>query len=234
MRPDNITASRLNARFGHAQAEVVLAVALDRYEGRIALTSSFGAEAAVLLHMLAKIDPGVPVLMVDTELLFPETLAYQTELVQRFGLTDLRRITPDPGDDPDKTLHLRDTTACCGLRKTAPLQRALQGFGAVINGRKRHQTRDRAQLQCFEIGPDGRLKVNPLANWGPDQTAAYFQVHDLPRHPLVARGYPSIGCAPCTSPVAPGEDSRAGRWRHEARQECGIHFRADGTVERTA
>ncbi len=231
--PDDITALRLNARFGNAPAMAALAVALDRYEGRIALVSSFGAEAAVLLHMLSRIDPGVPVLMLDTLLLFPETLEYQQRLTAQFGLRDVRRITPDETDDPERSLHRRDSAACCALRKVAPLEAALRGFEAVITGRKRFQTGARARMERFELDAR-RLKVNPLADWTPHQISAYFDAHDLPRHPLVARGYPSIGCAPCTSRVQAGEDQRAGRWRGEDRQECGIHFGKDGRIERKA
>lgn len=233
-QPESITAARLNARFGAAPAEAVLAVALDRYEGNIALVSSFGAEAAVLLHMLAAIDPAVPVLMLDTQLLFPETLAYQTELSAWLGLRDVRRIMPDEAADPDRSLHRRDSQACCDLRKTVPLNRALASFAAVLTGRKRFQTGQRAAMDCFELDSAGRLRVNPLAAWTPARIEAYFTAHDLPRHPLVARGYPSLGCAPCTSPVAEGEDARAGRWRDEAREECGIHITPDGKIERKA
>jgi phosphoadenosine phosphosulfate reductase len=230
---EDITARRLEARFGATSAEAALAVALDRYEGRIALVSSFGADAAVLLHMLAQIDADVPVLLLDTLLLFPETLAHQRDLTAHLGLPDVRRITPDETQDPDRTLHKRDSVACCALRKIAPLEQALQGFDAVITGRKRFQTGQRAQMATFE--QDGALiKVNPLANWSSDQIAQYFEEHALPRHPLVAQGYPSIGCAPCTSQVFDGEDPRSGRWRDEQRQECGIHFGADGRIERKA
>lgn len=232
-QPEDINLFRLNTIFGTAPAEAALAIALDRYEGRIALVSSFGAEAAVLLHMLSRIDPTATVLLLDTLLLFPETLTYQQELTTRFGLSDVRRVTPDESADPDRTLHHRDTTACCALRKVAPLNTALRGFDAVITGRKRYQTGQRAGMDRFELdGP--RLRVNPLADWTPAQINSYFEAHALPRHPLVARGYPSIGCMPCTSKVHAGEDARAGRWRGEDRQECGIHFGADGKVERKA
>lgn len=221
-------AAELEARFGAAPAETVLAAALDQCAGRIALVSSFGAEAAVLLHMVARIDPLVPVLMLDTELLFAETLAYQLELTALFGLGDVRRIRPEA---PTPDLHLQDTEACCAERKVAPMARALEGFDGVITGRKRFQTRERRAMTTFEK-VDGRLRVNPLANWTAAQIAAYFTAHELPRHPLVARGFPSIGCAPCTSPVPEGGDARSGRWRDEAREECGIHFAPDGTLQR--
>lgn len=231
--PEDITARRLNDRFGAAPPEAALAVALDRYEGRIALVSSFGAEAAVLLHMLSQIDRDVPVLLLDTLLLFPQTLTYQHALTEHLGLRDVRRVTPDESTDPDRTLHLRDSAACCALRKIAPLEKVLAGFDAVITGRKRFQTGQRAKMERFELD-GGRLKVNPLGDWSPRRIANYFDAHELPRHPLVGEGYPSIGCAPCTSKVNAGEDARAGRWRGEEREECGIHFGTDGRIERKA
>ena len=114
--------------------------------------------------------------------------------------------------------------ACCALRKTEPLERALQGYDAWITGRKRFQNADRGTIDFFENEGDFRIKVNPLAHWGREDLEEYIVNNRLPRHPLVAKGYPSIGCAPCTSPVAPGEDPRAGRWRNSTKTECGIHF----------
>lgn len=200
-----------------------------QYPGGIALVSSFGADSAVLLHMVARIDRATPVLFLETGMLFPETLAYQQELAAHLGLTDLRLIRPDRQDlaldDPDNALHRENTDGCCFLRKTVPLRRALAPFGAWITGRKRAQSATRAELDLFEEDREnGCLKVNPLANWDAGMLRAYMQAHALPAHPLVARGYPSIGCAPCTTPVRPGEDPRAGRWRDQAKQECGIHF----------
>lgn len=218
----------LNRRFGNASAEAILAVALDRFEGRIALVSSFGAEAAVLLHMLAQVDKDVPVLILDTLLLFEETLEYQQRLSTHLGLRDVRPITPDESQDPERNLHQSDTTACCALRKAAPLEKALTGFDAVITGRKRHQAQTRRTMASFEQDSKARARINPLAHWSAAQVEAYFITHDLPRHPLVKKGYLSIGCAPCTTPVQAGEDPRAGRWRAEERTECGIHLDENG------
>lgn len=235
---DPLPTARLNTRFGDASAETILAVALDRFDGEIAMVSSFGADSAVLLHMLATLDPSVPVLMLDTMMLFPETISYQRDLSAHLGLTDVRRITPDSGviaqKDPHADLNHRDSTACCDLRKVVPLRNALDPFAASISGRKRFQTGQRAAMRAFEVDKDGLIKVNPLAAWTPADISAYLDRHDLPRHPLVAKGFPSIGCAPCTTPVAPGEDSRAGRWRQEEREECGIHITPDGRIERKA
>jgi len=229
--------SALNAALGMAAPEDVLARALGDFSGRIALVSSFGAESVVLLHMVARIDRGLPILFLDTELLFAETLAYQRELADALGLTGVRVVRPDPADlagsDPDGRLHRRDPDRCCALRKSLPLETALRGYGAWITGRKRHQTAARAGLARFETDAGGRVKVNPLADWSGEDVRRYIEAHALPRHPLVGRGYPSVGCAPCTDPVAPGENMRAGRWRGLAKEECGIHF-VGGRVLRRA
>lgn len=195
---------------------------------KTALVSSFGADSAVLLHIAAQIDPAIPVLFLDTGQLFAETLAYQRALSRHLGLTDLRVIRPDPealfARDPDGLLHLADPDACCALRKTEPLQRALAPFDAWITGRKRFQSASRARLPVAERDGAGRIKLNPLADWNAAEIARWFETHDLPRHPLVQRGYASIGCSACTTVVRPGEDPRAGRWRGRDKVECGIHF----------
>jgi phosphoadenosine phosphosulfate reductase len=229
--------ARLNARFD-GDPQGALRLALSGGLGRIALVSSFGADSAVLLHMVAQIDRAAPVLFIDTLMLFPETLAYQRDLAAHLGLTGLRRIQPDRVSlflqDPDAVLHKGDPDACCTLRKAQVLDLALAGFDGWISGRKRFQSGTRAALPMFEVEPEtARLKINPLAAWGADQIGAYLDRHALPRHPLVARGYPSIGCAPCTSPAAAAEDPRAGRWRGTGKVECGIHIEG-GRVQRGA
>lgn len=206
----------------------IVALALESFGGRIALVSSFGAESAPLLHMVAEADRSVPVLFLETGMLFGATLAYQKDLAERLGLSDVRLLTPDPADirrtDPDGRLHETDPDACCTVRKTLPLDRALAGFSAWITGRKRFQAASRAELQVFEADGEGRIKVNPLARWDARAIRDYMTAHALPLHPLVNERYPSIGCAPCTTPVAPGEDPRAGRWRGRGKVECGIHI----------
>ena len=223
------SAARLNARYAQAPAEDIVRAALNALPGQIALVSSFGADSAVLLHLLAQIDRDVPVLMLETQMLFAETLQYQRDLSAHLGLRDVRLLTPDP--DLPEDLHLSDSKLCCGLRKVAPLERALGGFAGSITGRKRFQTGQRAQMPIFESDHAGRLRINPLAAWTPAMLSKYLEAHNLPRHPLVARGYPSIGCAPCTQPAS-AADPRAGRWANETREECGIHFAPDGRVIR--
>ncbi|WP_297372316.1 phosphoadenylyl-sulfate reductase [Acidocella sp.] len=199
-----------------------------RFPGRIALVSSFGTESAVLLHLVAQIAPATPVIFLDTLKLFPETLAYRDTLTTRLGLTDVRVISPKPTRlakfDPDGTLWQRDTDQCCAIRKTNPLDDALEGFDAWITGRKRAQAATRAHLELVETGADGRVTVNPLAFWSDADLSAYFTAHNLPRHPLEAQGYTSIGCATCTRKPLPGEDKRSGRWAGSAKTECGIHL----------
>ena len=207
----------------------------DRRLGRIALVSSFGAESAVLLHLVARVNPALPVLFIDTGKLFPETLAYQAELTAQLGLQDLRILRPDPEAlgqlDPEGQLHQTQPNQCCELRKTRPLQHALGEFDAWISGRKRYQTHTRTDLRYFENEHDQRIKINPLADWTQSNLHHYRQQHQLPPHPLEAQGYPSIGCAPCTSPVQTDEDPRAGRWRNSTKQECGIHI-VHGRIQR--
>jgi len=219
----------LNDRYRNHGATAVLERALDDPQvGRIALVSSFGAESVVLLHMLSIIAPGTPVLFLETEMLFAETLAYQSSVTEKLDLTDVRLIRAEREQtflrDPDGVLHKSDPDACCALRKTEPLQNALIDFDSWITGRKRFQGARRTDLDFFESEADLRLKVNPLVHWTRDDVQDYMINNRLPRHPLVAKGYPSIGCAPCTTPVAEGEDPRAGRWRDKPKDECGIHF----------
>ncbi len=226
----------LNDRYRHHAAGDVLRHAIsDAQVGRIAMVSSFGAESVVLLHLLAVARPDVPVLFIDTEMLFPETLAYQQEVAEKLGLTNVQTVraslTQLAAQDPDGTLHQRDPDACCTLRKTIPLEAALAPYDSWITGRKRFQGGARKELQFFEAEGESRIKVNPLAHWAPADVQDYIWNNNLPRHPLVSQGYPSIGCAPCTSKVAPGEDPRAGRWRGQDKEECGIHF-IDGKVVR--
>ena len=220
-------AIRLNNLFrGAGTQEMLRAVLGEQMLGDVALVSSFGAESAALLHLVASVDPSVPVLFLDTGKHFPETLAYRDTLAARLGLTDLRILEPDA-----EAIAKRDATGlrwsydpdgCCEIRKVLPLEKALAGFDASITGRKAFQASTRNALPRVEVEGD-RIKLNPLADWTKDDIEAWFAKHDLPRHPLEAQGYPSIGCAPCTSKVKPGEDPRAGRWRGWEKTECGIH-----------
>jgi len=212
-----------------ASAECVLEdMILDRFAGKIALVSSFGTESAILLHMVSRVDRALPVVFLETGKLFAETLAYRDELVARLGLTNVRSVRPSGKQlaayDPDGRLWEKDPDLCCAIRKTNPLDEALEGFSAWITGRKRAQGGERGNLNLVETGPDGRTTVNPLAFWDDEDIEAYFDRFNLPRHPLEAEGYSSIGCTTCTKRPLPGADKRSGRWAGMDKTECGIHL----------
>lgn len=232
--PDPAVISRLFA--GVSPRDLITYTLKELAPGRTAVVSSFGADSAVLLHMVARIAPATPVIFLDTGKHFPETLAFRDRLTESLGLTDVRSVAPDPRRlralDSRGDLHAKAADLCCALRKEEPLARALEGFDVWLSGRRRHQTASRQAMAVVER--DGRrLKVNPLAEWDAGDVSAYRTIHELPLHSLVARGYPSIGCAPCTSPVAADEDVRAGRWRGSDKIECGIHFSRNGETVRT-
>ena len=192
----------------------------------LALVSSFGTESAALLKVMADVDPAIPVVFLDTGWLFEETLAYRDTLIAALGLRDVRSIKPLEDalvrEDTDRELWFSDPDACCRIRKVEPLARALKPFAAWINGRKRFQGGARAEIPVVEA--DGtKLKFNPFANVSRDEIEAIYALAKLPPHPLVASGYLSVGCMPCSSRTAPGEDARAGRWRGKGKTECGIH-----------
>lgn len=196
------------------------------FAGRIALVSSFGAESAVLLALLADIDRSVPVVFLDTHKLFGETLRYRDQLQSLLGLTNIVTVEPDAAEvaaeDGNGLLWTRNVDACCGLRKVRPLARAMEGYDAWITGRKRFQSDTRSEVPLIE--KSGRkFKINPLADWTPEAIADFMAARSLPPHPLVEDGYLSIGCMPCTRPVKPGESARAGRWAGLDKTECGIH-----------
>ncbi len=224
-------AVRLNRMFrGSSTLEMLEGVIEGDLAGDIAIVSSFGAESAVLLHLVAQVDPNVPVLFLDTGKHFEETLKYRDEVVEKIGLTNLIVLTPDEAElakkDESGLRWSYDPDGCCEIRKVIPLAKALANYDASFTGRKAFQSSTRANLPRFEVDnsdAQGRLKINPLIDWDADAINAYFEEHDLPRHPLVAEGYPSIGCAPCTNKVADGEDPRSGRWKGWDKTECGIH-----------
>lgn len=222
-------AHSLNARFGHLEPEAIIAIAVGRFQdaGGIAAVSSFGADSAALLHMVSRLDSELPVLFLDTGQHFGETLDYRDQLADDLDLRNLRIIHPRQENlaakDPNDDLHKSNTDLCCEIRKVEPMARAVEPYAAWFTGRKRYQSETRAQMPVFEaVGT--RIRINPLARWTTADQADYMQSHDLRQNPLVAFGYFSIGCFPCTDPVQSGEDERSGRWAGSAKTECGIHL----------
>ena len=223
-------AAALTAAYGGLEDEALLRpLASDVFPGRLVVVASFGAESALLLALAARVDPGLPVVFLDTGHVFAETLVYRDALVAHLRLTDVRSVRPDPGqlhrDDPQRSLWRDDPDACCRLRKVAPLEAALADFDAWVTGRKHYHGGRRADLPVIEAA-EGRIKINPLARWTREDVVHAYERLGLPRHPLEAAGYLSIGCRPCTRAVAAGEDLRAGRWAGCAKTECGIHWPA--------
>ena len=223
----------LSSRYAALDGEGLLRPLIEHeFPGRLAVVSSFGAESAIVLALVAAIDRRIPILFLDTRKLFGETLRYRDRLIATLRLEDVRTISPAPhrlaSADPEDMLWQDDPDRCCALRKAEPLTSALQGFDAWVSGRKRYHGAARAELPPFEAGDDGRIKINPVARWSRRRVEEEFAARDLPRHPLEADGYLSIGCVTCTDRVLPGEDCRAGRWRGHDKVECGIHLPSPG------
>lgn len=209
--------------------EALLQEALNgALKGKTAVISSFGADSAVLLSMVAAIDKASPVLFLQTGQHFPQTLAYRKTLSEHLGLTNVIDVQPSPDSlahrDPDGQLYYFDVDACCALRKVEPMDEALAPYQAWITGRKRNQAVTRTHMPMVEPQPNNRFRLNPLAQWDRNMLEDYLTIHQLPRHPLSLKGYPSIGCLPCTRAVKPGEDPRSGRWSGLDKTECGIHL----------
>ena len=234
---NQVSLSRLQMFYGDLDASLLLrAMIRDEFKDRIALISSFGADAALLLSMVAEIDPATPVLFLETGKHFPETLDYARSLTNQLGLTQVHWLKPDAEMtsriDPKGDLWNTQPNRCCWLRKVEPLNRAIEQLKikALITGRKRYQTSERAEMETIELDDKGIFRINPLALWDKERQKSETATRRLPEHPLVKKGYLSIGCAPCTTPVTAGQDDRAGRWAHtigienEQKVECGIHL----------
>lgn len=237
--PDDVSPLNLNnivESYAGLEGRQLMSAVIKNHSGRVALLSSFGAESSVLLHMVSELAPGLPILFLDTEKLFPETLAYRDQLVRELGLTNLRNITPDPEDlervDPDGILHTFDKDLCCHFRKTVPMQKAFADFDIIISGRKRFHGATRSDLQFISV-QDDKVKIEPLAGFSALDLSSYMISHHLPSHPLKLQGYRSVGCVPCTVLGGTDEDPRAGRWAGSDKTECGIHFSVNGEVVRT-
>lgn len=221
----------INARYETMQPGEIVEHALHHdWFSRPAVVSSFGAEAVVLLRMISRVRPDLPVIFIDTGKLFGETLRYRDRLQHVLGLEDVRTVGPRLSEvadlDPMGLLNRESPDACCDLRKTKVLERAMVNHDSWINGRKRYQSHSRTKLSILEKDENDRLKLTPLADWTAQDIRDYIIEENLPMHPLVKQGYLSIGCFPCTSKVPPGEDPRAGRWQGSDKVECGIHAKS--------
>ncbi|MDP3738601.1 MAG: phosphoadenylyl-sulfate reductase [Hyphomonadaceae bacterium] len=218
---------RLNAELRGKSAQDIIRAAVREFGRKITYVSSFGAESAAMLGLIAEVDPGMPIVFIDTGMHFHQTLQYRDTLRDFLKLSDIRTVHPVAEEvkaiDPKGVLNKSDPDACCEVRKVRPLAPALEGFGAWITGRKRFHGGGRANLAVVEFS-EGKFKVNPLASWTHEDVEAYFDERKLPRHPMVAEGYPSIGCWPCTVRPEDPNDIRSGRWVGFKKEECGLHL----------
>jgi phosphoadenosine phosphosulfate reductase len=216
---------------GRTAAEIV-AWSVDRFGDGLVIGSSFGKDSVVVMDMARRMRPDIPVLFLETGYHFTETLEFRDRLrnESHVNIVDVRPDLSVPQQDAAYGVELfaRAPDQCCQMRKVAPLRRALTGRQAWLTGLRRSQHPQRAgtpvvEWQEFSEDGSGVYKINPLAAWPLSEVESYLDQHHLPRHPLWAKGYPSIGCAPCTAPVAAGESERAGRWKGQGKIECGIH-----------
>ncbi len=217
----------LNAEFENRSAEEIIMWAYTTFAPDIVMSCSFQMQSLPLLHLVACAAPQLPILFLDTGYHFSETLAFRDRLVREWKLnlqivrSDISPVEFTRLYGPE--LYRRDPDLCCYINKVRPMEEALHGRRAWISGIRRDQSRERANTRVLERTPDGVLRVQPMVRWTRADIAQYIQVHRLPEHPLHARGYKSIGCAPCTQPVQEGEDERAGRWAGWSKNECGLH-----------
>jgi phosphoadenosine phosphosulfate reductase len=216
-----------NRELETATPQAILAWTWRAFGPKVVLTCSFQHDGVVLAHMLRDIAPEVPVVFIDTGFHFPETLAYRDEIRRRFDLplVELQPIMPraEFAATHGLDLYARDPDLCCHINKVEPLKRYLPGVRAWVNGRRRDQASTRQAMRVVEAFQGDLHKVNPMCSWTSRDTFQYMEHHGIPMHPLFEKGYASIGCAPCTRPVLPGEDARDGRWAGTGKIECGLH-----------
>lgn len=231
LREDYVRAEEIQdeaARLAAQTPREVLEWASERFGARVTLATAFGAEGCVLVDIIGRHQLAIDLFTIDTGLLFPETYELWRRLERRYGIR-IRAVQPALSVEAQEVrcgprLWERDPDRCCAIRKVAPLARALEGFDAWITGIRREQTAARRTAEVVEWDARAaRIKINPLVRWSDRDVWSHLAAHEVPYNPLYERGYSSIGCVPCTTPVVEGEDPRAGRWREREKTECGLH-----------
>lgn len=240
---NNIKYEQFKREYSHLEGSELVAATRKFFDkNELVSFSSFGSYSALLLDFISNVDKQLPILFLETGKHFYETLQFVEDIETRFGLTNITKLHPDSkivaNADEDGDLWKNNVDRCCWIRKVEPLDRYLeenQQISVIITGRRGYQTAERANMKTIELDDTGRIRINPFCNWSKDEVIKEFNKRDLPQHPLVEQGYPSIGCAPCTKAVKPGEDERSGRWAHVIdiksndstalqKTECGIHL----------
>jgi phosphoadenylyl-sulfate reductase (thioredoxin) len=215
-------------------AEEVLGAAVERFQAKVTMATGFGVEGLVLIDLLDRLSLSIPIFTLDTGLFFPETYRLWEGLEKRYRIR-IEAVRPELDLEAQASrfgekLWVSDPDACCVLRKVDPLARHLVRFDAWISAIRRDQTESRSSASWVEWDRRfGLVKLNPLLDWSSADVWRYAHEREVPVNPLHQRGYPSIGCIPCTTPVGAGEDARAGRWRGLSKKECGLHNRSDGS-----
>lgn len=229
MLTDPLNLEKLNNQFETQKPEEIIAWAVKQFSPKFAMTSSFGPESGVLLHMASRVDPMIPVLFLETGYHFPETLGYRDQLAELFGLKNIIDLKADPEKKAkvvaqyDGVPYEKNPDLCCQINKVEPLDEALKNYKAWMSGIRRNQTDVRKSVRIVEEYEGGLYKISPLANFTSRDAWWYLKEHSIPQHPLYEKGYMSIGCWPCTRPIQAGDDERSGRWAGKAKKECGIH-----------
>lgn len=230
MNFDQNEVKELNKEFHKSSPEEIIRKSRNLFKDKIVYISSFGIESAIILHMISQIDKNFPIALLNTNFLFKQTLDYKNKLIKGFNLKNFVEIFPDNSnlqkDDPNNNLWKSDVEKCCELRKVKPLNKFLKKYNAWISGRKSYQGGERFDVQPFEFN-NGKVVVNPLANFEKKFVLLYFNNNNLPKHPLVEEGYLSVGCTHCTFKPKNIEDPRSGRWINQTKTECGIHYKKD-------
>ena len=230
MNFDQNEVKELNKEFQQSSPEEIIRKSHNLFKDKIVYISSFGIESAIILHMISQIDKNFPIALLNTNFLFKQTLDYKNKLIKSFNLKNFVEIFPDNSnlqkDDPNNNLWKSDVEKCCELRKVKPLNKFLKKYNAWMSGRKSYQGGERFEVQPFEFN-NGKVVVNPLANFEKKLVLLYFNNNNLPKHPLVEEGYLSVGCTHCTFKPKNIEDPRSGRWINQTKTECGIHYKKD-------
>ncbi len=218
---------RLAQEFESKSPQEIIGWAVETFWPEVALSSSFQTQSMPLLHIAARIKRGLPVFFLDTGYHFWETLMFREQIASEWQINviDLYRDTRWDvfARQHTRSLPAEDPNLCCYLHKVQPMQKALKDLKAWITGIRRDQTSVRAHAKILELQDDGLLKINPLLNWTKADVERYMEEYNLPSHPLLEKGYRSIGCAPCTIAIGVNEDERAGRWAGRGKTECGLH-----------